>query len=150
MDIQATVEITAYPMAPFFLSNQRVIFLTQAKDVPFNHLKDLNVPLQSIKEGRLVQPWFDANHYCFLIIPTFGGGLPSPAEAKLIFREGGAIEFATILRQLFDRIQETGEIPSTHEPLPAYSPPEAGTNGSSAVVAEQAIECPPPYDTTSA
>lgn len=126
-----------------FLTNQRVIYLPTP---PQAHFVSLSVPILHVKNGQIHQPWYGANYFQALVVPVAGGGIPLPAELKLTFNHGGVFEFSTMLQGLTDRIIETGEIPVTHEPLPAYSPPTAqvgGRNNPEGI--GQGGEEPPPY-----
>jgi hypothetical protein len=93
----------------------------------------------NIQEGKLCQPWFNANYFQCIVHPVYDGGLPAVSELKLRFKEGGAFEFSTIYRQLRERISETGELPQELEPLPAYSPPTVP-------ILPQPDEAPPAYE----
>ncbi|KAG1445158.1 hypothetical protein G6F46_012555 [Rhizopus delemar] len=102
------------------LSNQRIIYLSSQPDSEF---KNLNMPIMNFKRWKLEQPWFGANYISGVLLPVPGGGLMRNGQVKLTFSEGGAIEFANILRNLMERMGETDEIPREYEPLPEYQQP---------------------------
>ncbi|KAI8048998.1 hypothetical protein BDF22DRAFT_623418 [Syncephalis plumigaleata] len=85
-----------------YLSNQRIIYLPRPSLVGFHSLA---MPLLNINQGKLTQPWFNANYYSCIVEPVYQGGLPAPSHVKLYFTEGGAFEFTTIYRQLRERMQ---------------------------------------------
>ncbi|KAI9227746.1 MAG: hypothetical protein DHS80DRAFT_6421, partial [Piptocephalis tieghemiana] len=99
------------------LTNRRIVYIpTPAQP----HFQSLTIPLNHAQQGRLSQPWFGVNYYTCVVYPVYGGGIKLPSETKFYFHEGGAFEFSTLLRQFHDRIQETGEFPTSNEPLPQY------------------------------
>ncbi|CAO3680214.1 unnamed protein product [Rhizopus stolonifer] len=102
------------------LSNQRIIYLV---DKP-SELNNLNIPILNFKQWKLEQPWFGANYVSGIVLPVPGGGLIKNGQLRLTFSEGGAIEFANILRNLLERMGETNEIPREYEPLPQYQQPQ--------------------------
>ncbi|RHZ57720.1 hypothetical protein Glove_384g63 [Diversispora epigaea] len=113
-----------------FITNQRIIFISRPT---LPHFKSLSIPLLNLKEGKLQQPWFGANYYQAIVIPVLNGGLPSPGQLKITFKEGGGFEFSTYYNEMISRLSETeGTIPIEHaEPLPTYTPRENAENSSS-------------------
>ncbi|RKP10279.1 hypothetical protein THASP1DRAFT_27917 [Thamnocephalis sphaerospora] len=120
------------PAGEVFLSNHRIVYLPRPALLGF---QSISIPLLNIQEGKLYQPWFDANYFRCMVDPVHGGGLPAASELKLRFKEGGAFEFSTIYRQLRDRMAETGELAKELESLPAYSPTDAGSSQAARVSA---------------
>ncbi|CAO3672411.1 hypothetical protein CU097_008085 [Rhizopus azygosporus] len=117
------------------LTNQRIVYLV---DKPTPGFQNLNVPILNFKQWRLEQPWFGANYVTGIVLPVPGGGLSRTSQLKLTFAEGGAIEFADILRNLLERMGETNEIPREYEPLPEYPAPPVASSS------EQDGDLPPP------
>ncbi|KAI9315894.1 hypothetical protein BX666DRAFT_1859698 [Dichotomocladium elegans] len=98
-----------------YVSNQRIVFVADGENSKF---QSLNIPLRSLRNWKLQQPWFAANYVTADLVPTPGGGLPCIGTLNLTFTEGGAIEFTTIYRRLLDNISA-----DLTEALPAYEPP---------------------------
>ncbi|TPX35781.1 hypothetical protein SmJEL517_g01916 [Synchytrium microbalum] len=138
-----------------YLTNLRMIYVPTPL---LETLKTFNVPLENVRDGKFVQPWFDANRYegmlCDLlfgslisssaVIPVPHGGLKERGTMKLTFREGGGFEFSSIFQQLRSRI--TGE-PAQFENLPAYEEPLQGSSSSEPpppLIDENTSSSPPP------
>ncbi|PVU91831.1 hypothetical protein BB561_004182 [Smittium simulii] len=112
------------------LSNKRLLFINfkQAKltgstsygktDAKFY---SFSVPLTYISELSYEQPIFGSNYLSAKVEPVPEGGLKSNGNLKLYFKKTGGFELFSILQSMKERIAETGEIPSHHEPLPPYS-----------------------------
>ncbi|KAI9018000.1 hypothetical protein CLU79DRAFT_706275 [Phycomyces nitens] len=105
------------------LTNQRVVF---AASSPTQQFQTLNVPVLAWKNWKLEQPWFGANYISGTLVPVPGGGLSKNGKLVLTFREGGAIQFTAMYRELLERMGETGQTPQHCEPLPAYEGPSSG------------------------
>ncbi|CAG8487184.1 2005_t:CDS:2 [Acaulospora morrowiae] len=114
-----------------FITNQRIIFVSQPS---LSYFKSLSIPILNMKEGKLQQPWFGANYYQGLVIPVPNGGLPSPGQMKITFKEGGGVDFSTCHRELILRMAENeGSAAVEHvEPLPIYTPQENSSTSSTA------------------
>ncbi|KAI9248575.1 hypothetical protein BDA99DRAFT_525060 [Phascolomyces articulosus] len=97
-----------------WISNQRIVVIAES-----GSFRTLNIPLRSLKNWKLEQPWFSANYITGLVMPTPGGGLQRPTTLTLSFTEGGAIEFTNVYRHLIETIATGG----MEEPLPLYQPP---------------------------
>ncbi|RKP24268.1 hypothetical protein SYNPS1DRAFT_17457, partial [Syncephalis pseudoplumigaleata] len=69
-----------------YLTNQRIIYLPTPSLMGF---QSLAMPLLHINQGKLTQPWFNANYFSCLVEPVYHGGLPAPSQVKLYFNEGG-------------------------------------------------------------
>lgn len=50
-----------------YLSNQRIIYLPKPSLVGFH---SLDMPLLNINQGKLTQPWFNANYYSCIVEPV--------------------------------------------------------------------------------
>ncbi|TPX40023.1 hypothetical protein SeLEV6574_g06853 [Synchytrium endobioticum] len=111
-----------------YLTNLRMVYVLNPL---LDHLKTFNVPLENLKDGKFIQPWFDANRYEGTVIPVPHGGLRERGIMKLTFKEGGGFEFSSIFQQLRSRI--TGE-PTQYENLPAYEEPAASSSSSLAEI----------------
>jgi hypothetical protein len=99
-----------------YLTNVRVVYVP----IGFKFLKSLNIPLPNLKQGKLIQPWWDANRYEGIVEPVPNGGLRLEGSLKFIFRSGGGFEFSSIFLQLRARISDHDAI--NEEPLPLYEP----------------------------
>ncbi|CAO3589177.1 unnamed protein product [Absidia cylindrospora] len=123
-----------------YLSNRRIVFIPSS---PTEQFQSLNIPILHLKNWTLEQPWFGANYIEGIVIPVPGGGLVKNGKLTLTFREGGAIEFTTILQNLMERMSEINEVPSHHEPLPTYHA-DASTTSSSTMAAPTTYAMPMP------
>ncbi|CAG8488420.1 11064_t:CDS:2 [Scutellospora calospora] len=127
--------ISGYPGNPgdfkaegnIFITNQRVIFISRPSLPDF---KSLSIPLLNLREGKLQQPWFGANYYQANLMPVQNGGLPSPGQMKITFKEGGGYDFSSCYTELIQRLTENdGFVHVEHtEPLPTYTPREDSTS----------------------
>ncbi|RKO85481.1 hypothetical protein BDK51DRAFT_32465 [Blyttiomyces helicus] len=124
------------------LTNIRVIYVPRILQ---ETMKNINIPLENLRDGKLYQPWFDANRYEANVIPVPNGGLSQPGRIKWAFKEGGGFEFSSIFMQLRSRI--TGESLPQEEPLPLYDPsnaPPPANAGSSSSTPTPALPFPLP------
>ncbi|CAG8586944.1 882_t:CDS:2 [Diversispora eburnea] len=118
---------------PVPLPREKIIFISRPT---LSHFKSLSIPLLNLKEGKLQQPWFGANYYQAIVIPVLNGGLSSPGQMKITFKEGGGFEFSTYYNEMISRLSETeGTIPEHAEPLPTYTPRENAEHSSSPLTA---------------
>ncbi|KAI9091842.1 hypothetical protein DFS34DRAFT_653300 [Phlyctochytrium arcticum] len=99
-----------------YLTNRRVIYIANIK---LDFFKNMNVPLENLKQGQLYQPWFDSNRYEATVEPVPNGGLSAVGHLKLTFKSGGGFEFSSMFMQLRSRL--TGETLPHEEALPLYS-----------------------------
>ncbi|KAI8813144.1 hypothetical protein BJ742DRAFT_660842, partial [Cladochytrium replicatum] len=83
------------------VTNLRIIYVPLA---PMPSFKNLNIPLEHLRGGKLVQPWFDANRYEATVLPVPFGGLNEQAQVKFSFKDGGGFEFSSIYEQLRSRL----------------------------------------------
>jgi hypothetical protein len=126
-----------------YLTNQRILYIPEPQQP---HFSSLSIPVRNVRNGKFVQPWLVANYYECIVLPVPNGGIPAHMEGSFSFTKGGAFEFSTIYRQIMERLQETGEVPTVAEPLPAYEPPAPSTSSNQAVSdALPEVEEPPPY-----
>ncbi|KAG2215941.1 hypothetical protein INT45_012325 [Circinella minor] len=88
-----------------WVSNQRIVVISES-----GSFRTLNIPLTSLRNFKLEQPWFSANYVSGTIIPTPGGGLQRTSTLTLTFTEGGAIEFTNIYRNLMEQIAIGGTV----------------------------------------
>lgn len=105
-----------------YLSNIRIIYVP----IGYKFFKNLNIPLENLKQGKLIQPWWDANRYEGLVQPVPNGGLRLEGTAKFIFRSGGGFEFSSVFLQLRARISDNDAI--QEEALPLYEPSSSVIN----------------------
>ncbi|KAI8391016.1 uncharacterized protein BYT42DRAFT_555271 [Radiomyces spectabilis] len=125
------------------LTNQRIVFVANPPSAEF---LSLAIPITHFKGWKLEQPWFGANYVAGIVVPVIGGGLSKGGTATITFKEGGAIEFTTILQGLMERMAETNEMPQHFEPLPAYEAASASQPQASTAATQPYNDLPPSYD----
>ncbi|CAH1768155.1 4309_t:CDS:2 [Entrophospora sp. SA101] len=131
-----------------FVTNQRIIFLSHPS---LEHFKSLSIPLLNLKDGKFQQPWFAPNYYQATMIPVSNGGLTSPGELKITFKEGGGFEFSSYYKEVLKRHAEMeGTGPIEHlEPLPVYTPSSSSNSTSTqtppveATITSSSMSLPP-------
>ncbi|KAJ3156158.1 hypothetical protein HDU86_004126 [Geranomyces michiganensis] len=113
------------PRGSLHLTNRRVIYITEDQHA---FCRNLSCPLPNLTGGTLAQPWFQANTYTATVRPVPNGGLSMEGTVKFSFKQGGGFEFSSMFMQLRSR---EGDAPvGGEEPLPLYSPTDAGGEGS--------------------
>ncbi|CAG8493153.1 15168_t:CDS:2 [Cetraspora pellucida] len=110
-----------------FITNQRVLFISRP---PLHNFQSLSVPILNLKDGKLQQPWFGANYYEAYLMPVQNGGLPSPGQLKITFKEGGGYDFSSCFTELIQRLSESESyvLVEHTEQLPTYTPREDSTS----------------------
>ncbi|TPX63983.1 hypothetical protein SpCBS45565_g06225 [Spizellomyces sp. 'palustris'] len=121
-----------------FLTNRRVIYVARPH---MDFFRNLNVPLTNLRNGKLIQPWFDANRYEATVEPVPNGGLNLVGQVKFTFKEGGGFEFSSMSMQLRSRL--TGETLPHEEALPLYTQ-EDTSSSSGAGAASSSSSAPAP------
>ncbi|KAI8929458.1 hypothetical protein BC831DRAFT_443690 [Entophlyctis helioformis] len=150
LDVQASDANYPGQMGTFFardgtlyLTNIRVVYLPKPMLPTF---RSFEFPIQNLRDGKLLQPWFSANRYegrsyhaishhatalaaaeltrwmsvgSATVKPVTNGGLQNDVALKLTFNKGGGFEFSSAFVQLRSRI--SGEALPYEEPLPLYS-----------------------------
>ncbi|CAG8635818.1 102_t:CDS:2 [Racocetra persica] len=126
-----------------FITNQRVIFISRPT---LPNFQSLSIPLLHLKEGKLQQPWFGANYYEACLIPVQNGGLPSPGQMKITFKEGGGYDFSSCYTELIQRLNESESyvLIEHTEPLPTYTPREDSTSTATQALGTGASSITPP------
>ncbi|KXS20913.1 hypothetical protein M427DRAFT_51869 [Gonapodya prolifera JEL478] len=134
----ATPTATSYN-GSIVLTSKRVVFMPLQVDRSYSSFV---IPLGNISEGKFVQPMFDANRFECSVAPVLNGGLESPANVKMAFKNGGAYDFYTTLTTLTAQLELE---PPPDEALPSYPGPapvdQAGGQAGSGVPED----APPPY-----
>ncbi|EPY51061.1 WW domain binding protein-2 [Schizosaccharomyces cryophilus OY26] len=107
-----------------YLTNQRIIYITDEEN---NTFADFQVPISNIKDTKLNQPFFGANYYSGVVMPVKNGGIPSEAEVKFQFNEGGIFDFVECWNRLLQRYQEVDSASRVQhlDPLPPYHRPSS-------------------------
>ncbi|EEB05168.1 WW domain binding protein-2 [Schizosaccharomyces japonicus yFS275] len=107
-----------------YLTNKRLIYVPTTSTDDF---KSFQTPICNLKDTKLNQPFFGANYYSGLVVPVQNGGIPSDAEMRLQFNEGGIFDFVESLQRLIQRYQEVGNVGHVQhlEPLPPYHRPSS-------------------------
>ncbi|WBW74945.1 WW domain binding protein-2-like protein [Schizosaccharomyces osmophilus] len=107
-----------------YLTNQRIIYITEEEN---NTFSDFQVPIGNFKDTKLNQPFFGANYYSGVATPVKNGGIPSEAEVKLQFNEGGIFHFVECWNRLIQRYQEVDSASRVQhlDLLPPYHRPSS-------------------------
>lgn len=74
---------------------------------PTPELQSFSCPILNIQDSTVAAPFFGANYWTAVARPVAGGNIP-PAhpfiELKMVFREGGAYDYHTVLEQIKERL----------------------------------------------
>ncbi|GAA6029924.1 hypothetical protein JCM8097_009171 [Rhodosporidiobolus ruineniae] len=96
---------------------------TDGKKVAKVPLQTLSVPLPKLVDGRYVQPWFTAQYYEAVCLPSSGGGLSEPHLVRFYFKESGGYDFTQTVAEMRDRLEAAGRRGASEvEALPLYTP----------------------------
>ena len=138
-----------YPQSSLLTTSQ-LIYLPSS---PTPQFQSLSVPLLSLQDTHITAPFFGANSWEGVLIPTAGGGFAQQhhvVQIKLTFKEGGAFDFHTTYEQIKEQVAHAAEIARDNgrtnghtnapidvdlEQLPAYEeqappqPPAPSSNG---------------------
>ncbi|KAJ3370603.1 hypothetical protein GGF31_003916 [Allomyces arbusculus] len=115
--------------------------------------QSLSVPLRSLHDTRLHDPWFGTKFVEMVVEPVPNGGLHIPGTAKFYFDQGGASEMYAVFSAILQRDRPDVVLTAPHrvpadEPLPLYShPPSSGAHTAPAAQPPTpgADELPPSY-----
>ncbi|XP_074083163.1 postacrosomal sheath WW domain-binding protein isoform X2 [Macrotis lagotis] len=80
-----------------YLTQHRVIFIVSK--LPKDSFRSFMMPFNLMKDYSVKQPTFGANFLKGTISAASNGGWEGKADFKLIFRNGGAIEFSRLMMQ---------------------------------------------------
>ncbi|KAI0832807.1 hypothetical protein BC628DRAFT_1348388 [Trametes gibbosa] len=131
-----------------WLTDQRLIFVSDppAKGAP--SFDSLSVPLLSLLSTKFEQPHFGSNYLLIEIKATPGAGLVDGTRVEVRFKDKGVFEFASALEKTRERvIYMKRQSADEEDGLPAYSTP--GPSGSSTPyppAGDIPSENPPGYD----
>lgn len=107
------------------------------------NFESLSCPITNILDSRVTAPFFGPNTWIAVLQPVPNGGLPMPAEIKLVFKDGGTFDFHGIFEGVKERVsqaQQDGRSTQLEhlENLPAYEESPV----SSTTMAHTAVQLP--------
>ncbi|KAL7276005.1 hypothetical protein RUND412_001036 [Rhizina undulata] len=140
------------------LTTQRIVY-TLTDKTP--NLESFSCPLTHLHDTHVYAPFFGPNTWSATVQPVSNGGIPqtsSAVELKLVFKDGGAFDFHSMLERVKERVRQTLEnsqpgldpqvaLSRVHmEDLPAYEPvgAQAGGGGGARTVEAVEMDGPPP------
>lgn len=91
-------------------SNSQLIYLPA---VPTPQIQSFSAPILNLQDTHIHAPFFGANGWMGILQPVTGGGIPPHhafVEMKMIFKEGGAFDFASTFERLKENLVQALDV----------------------------------------
>lgn len=99
-----------------YLTTHRMIFNAKKSDEP---MQSFSFPFVCLSDIEIEQPIFGANYIRGKVRAQENGNFVGEAKFKMVFKSGGAIDFARAMQKASEMTQQM----SNHMPPPPYEPP---------------------------
>ncbi|KAI0248817.1 hypothetical protein BJV78DRAFT_1130719 [Lactifluus subvellereus] len=125
-----------------FLTDQRLIFVSESDGGGSTAFNTLTLPLPSILSARFEQPYLGSNYVSIDIRPSPDGGLTPGTRSEIRLKNQGIFQLVSLLEKTRERaVYMRRQLREEEETLPAYASPQGPSRGGGTPV-----DAPPGYE----